>query len=87
MNLREWLFKNQIKIKCFATQLGVDRTYIHKLMAGNRKPSRPFMNQIESLTLGEINDPKHLLDKPPVNFSFPQVSLTSGKKRAKAKSL
>jgi transcriptional regulator with XRE-family HTH domain len=62
MNLREWLFKHQLKITYFAAVLKVDRTYVHKWMKGQRIPSEKIMKKIREMTIDQVGSLEDLKD-------------------------
>jgi DNA-binding transcriptional regulator YdaS (Cro superfamily) len=55
MDLREWLFKNKIKITPFAKTLEYDRGHLTKIVNGQRNPSKRLAKAIEAATNGEVS--------------------------------
>ncbi len=62
MNLREWLFKNRMSIKLFASLINVDRTYIHKWMSGTHVPSDDILLRIRETTIFQVSGKEDLKD-------------------------
>ena len=62
MNLREWLFKNRMRLIYFAALMKVDRTYVHKWMRGTHAPSEKVMKRIREISLGTISTHDDLRD-------------------------
>lgn len=54
MKLREYLNNKGIKIKFFASQMGVDTSYVSNWMAGKKIPRKESMKKIEELTGGKV---------------------------------
>lgn len=64
MNLREWLFKNRMRIIFFAALMKVDRSYVHRWMKGECVPSAKLMSKIKEISMDEICKPEDLIDAP-----------------------
>lgn|GEM_PF-7073678 len=62
--LREWMFKKKISITFLSALLHVDRTYIHKLMKGQKIPSDKLMEKFRELSLNQIFEKEDLIDAP-----------------------
>lgn len=62
MNLREWLFKNRMRLIYFSALMKVDRTYVHKWMRGTHAPSEKVMKRIREISLGTISTHDDLRD-------------------------
>lgn len=63
MNLREYLFRQEISVKDFADQLGTDRSYISAFKTGRLIPGKRLAQDIVDLTNGQVTieelmDPK-----------------------------
>ncbi len=54
MDLREYLFKERIKIVTFAKQINYDVTYINKICLGMYYPGKKLARIIEDATNGEV---------------------------------
>ncbi len=54
MNLKEYLFENDIEVKDFAEQLGVDRVTLHYWISGHRRPNERNQYKIMRLTDGKV---------------------------------
>jgi DNA-binding transcriptional regulator YdaS (Cro superfamily) len=54
MDLREWLFRNRIKITPFARSLEYDPVHLNKIVNGKRNPSKRLAKAIEKATNGEV---------------------------------
>jgi transcriptional regulator with XRE-family HTH domain len=61
--LRDWLYQKRLSITFFAALLHVDRTYIHKLMKGQKIPSDKLMEKIREISLDEIYNKEDLIDE------------------------
>lgn len=72
MDLRRFLFEEQISVKEFAEDVGVSASLIYHILKRRRTPSRDLAIRIEKRTRGAI--PKESLlfpDEPPVqNWAF-----------------
>lgn len=54
MNLRRYLFENNISQKDFAEQIGYTRNYINMIVRGRLKPFKPLAKAIEKATNGVV---------------------------------
>jgi hypothetical protein len=54
MDLREYLFKNRLKVTDFAKIIGYERGYINKVVNGLMIPGRKLAESIEKATNGEV---------------------------------
>ena len=54
MNLREWLFRNNVKHIEFSRRIGVSNTWFSKILYGKTRPSVALSQRIEDETKGEV---------------------------------
>ncbi len=54
MELKIWLYKNNIFAKDFAQVIGYDRCYLSQVMTGKFRPSYVLAKMIERETGGEV---------------------------------
>lgn len=66
MTLRKWLKLVKINTLNMSKILGCHRTYLYKIMLGERKPSRKILDKIKTVTQNEIKTYEDLIDKPGV---------------------
>lgn len=62
MNLREYLFRNNVQINDFSLFLGYRREHISNVIHGRRRPSKRLAQAIEQATKGEVTA-EELLNK------------------------
>ncbi len=63
MELREYLFRQRLKISDFAKKLGYGRTYINEIVNGTKKPGKHLARQIERETEGQVKAEDLLKEK------------------------
>lgn len=54
MNLRQWLGKTKISITDFANLIGIDRSYLHKILKGTLSPSEEVRKRISEITMDQV---------------------------------
>jgi transcriptional regulator with XRE-family HTH domain len=54
MNLKEFLFYNQLTVKDFANLIEMDKCYLSSVLNGNRKPSQKMLRAIERASKGIV---------------------------------
>lgn len=54
MKLSSWMKKTNMNATDLSRFLHVDRSYVHKMLKGQRKPSVQILNRIYFLTMGKI---------------------------------
>lgn len=60
MRLVEWLERTKIKTTAFACLLEIDRSYLHRILKGEKVPSDKIMERIREITLGNVQDKESL---------------------------
>ena len=54
MDLREYLFRKNLKVKAFADSIEHNRSYINAIVSGYKKPGKSLAKIIEFATQGEV---------------------------------
>ncbi len=54
MDLRTYLFRHRIKIAEFGRRINFSAIHLHKIISGERKPSKKLAKIIEQATNGEV---------------------------------
>lgn len=63
MDLKEYLYKNNITITEFARLLDLNRSFIYRWFDGIQFPSEEVLKQISELTNGTIKTKNQLVDR------------------------
>lgn len=63
MDLREYIFRNNITLSDLAKRLNTPRTYIYRWLAGLQFPSKELLEKISILTDGQITKFEQLIDR------------------------
>jgi transcriptional regulator with XRE-family HTH domain len=83
MDLREYLFKNNLTIVRLAKILNANRQYIHAWLRGDISPSQDLLNKIKTLTNGQISTFEQLVDRRLYGKTKDSSGNRSKKKRPK----
>jgi transcriptional regulator with XRE-family HTH domain len=62
MKLREWLYQNRLTISAFALILQIDRSYLHMIISGKKKPSAKIVQKIKDLTSNMVENLDYIKD-------------------------
>lgn len=54
MDLREYLFRNRIKISTFARSINYGRGYVTEIINGTKTPGKKLAKAIEEATNGQV---------------------------------
>ena len=54
MRLKEYLFRNNIKVTTFARRIDVNRNYLNRIVLGHVRPGRFLAQTIELATNGNV---------------------------------
>ncbi len=54
MNLKAWIYANDLTIEKFSENLGISRVYLSRIISGNLVPSKKLANEIQMATNGKI---------------------------------
>jgi transcriptional regulator with XRE-family HTH domain len=63
MDLREYIFRNNISISDLAKRLDTARQYIYRWLDGSQFPSKKLLEKISVLTEGKITKFDQLMDR------------------------
>jgi hypothetical protein len=61
MHLKDWLRRTKITISKFAVVIGIDRSYLHSLLKGKKRPSDKLMKRIKEVTMGYVSSKQELV--------------------------
>jgi transcriptional regulator with XRE-family HTH domain len=62
MKLRNWIKLSRMSIAKAAKVLKVDRTFVHYMLSGKRKPSKELLYRIREVTEGRVMTFNDLID-------------------------
>lgn len=63
MRLKDWLKWTTIPISKFADLIGINRSYLHKIMKGKHTPSDRVMFKIVRVTSGKVGEKEELINE------------------------
>ena len=55
MRLKEYLDKENLTIRAFASIVGISGCYVHNLLSGRKNPSLPLAKRINIVTKGKVS--------------------------------
>lgn len=64
--MKAYLFKYDLPVKQFASDLGISTSYLYQLLRKERKPSLELALKIEQYTNGEVSVQELLEEKPEI---------------------
>jgi len=56
MNLKEYLFYTNTSINDIAQMTAFHRNYVTRVIKGELRPSKKFVNAVENITKGKVNE-------------------------------
>ncbi len=56
MNIREYLFRQEITMSSFARKIDYERSYLSIVMKGKQKPGRKFIAAVERASNGNVTE-------------------------------
>lgn len=54
MDLRTYLFNHRLKVAAFGRMIDISAIHLHKIISGERKPSKKLAKVIERATNGDV---------------------------------